>query len=389
MPKDFLLDELTTIGLAAQPSETPPDPADYSIIRIQRDPSLEPQADAQDLNEYEGDGAASPQSLLMKRWNASLSVLARGGGVDVDSKPLLPDYAPLLLCCGMRQADVLIIPVDAVTGFTPGGVVTGGTSGGEGTVVCVDHDSLVVTVSMDGFADGEAIDQTDPSATANITGAPMPGKLLRPKTDDSAHEHAAVQLYKDRILREVLSLACSFNLDAQVGNRPVFSMEGQGLYSGPVDAPFGDIPAVPTAPPKVESIGLRIGDRLDATGPWLPPNTGVRFSQGGRVESIRDANSANGFRGFSVVGREATVEMTLYACTLDIFNPFAIWNAETPVPVSYTIGSTAGNRLRMIIPAMQISSVSDSSEAGKVTWSISGRCTRGALEDSEFGLIYF
>lgn len=162
------------------------------------------------------------------------------------------------------------------------------------------------------------------------------------------------------------SAYCDFGFEFEAGGFLVFGFPLVGLVSLPVDAGPPAATYTLTDPPKVENIGLAIG-------PWSPVVRKGSF-KAGRENSARADGNANGHRGFSLGERNGVLEITVEACALATFDPYAARDAATDFLVGFTVGGVQFNRTKFTAAQAQIIDVKEDKDGTTALWALTLHC---------------
>ena len=123
--------------------------------------------------------------------------------------------------------------------------------------------------------------------------------------------------------------------------------EFQGIYAGPVDQTI-DVGTFPTAIPLVFKSAQVAIDSYSAV------IENLKLDVKNELATRPDANSATGILSYFIKERVVTGEIDPEAVALSAKNFWQIWEASAGVALAATIGQSAGNRLRITCPNVQL-----------------------------------
>uniref|UniRef100_UPI002619BE16 hypothetical protein n=1 Tax=Aminiphilus sp. TaxID=1872488 RepID=UPI002619BE16 len=321
--------------------------------------------------------------LGAKRQPFKFSIEAHGGLLDVGGSVQPPDYGPILEACGMQKTAVHRIACEAQPeGFITGETVIGSTSAATGVVQCLDDSVLVLRGVVGEFEEGETLTGSTSAATTVAAAEPVPGIEYRPVTSRmSAQSSALGYLYLDHVLYLLKGWRGTFELTGEAGKPCMLNFTGTALWTRPADVP--DLPAVVPAdivPPRLERAGARLGA-------YAPVFKGVTFSLGGTLAPREDANSPEGIAEYYLGGRKPVIRIDPEQDKLANWDPYALWEQRTKLPLGLTVGQEPGNRFRLHAPLFQIDKPGGSPRGSIRAYQIEGTCTGSG--DDEFRLTYF
>ena len=219
------------------------------------------------------------------------------------------------------------------------------------------------------------LDRSVDSTIANNTPITIPARwVYSPRTGSeqeslTANVYDAGQLY---VVRGVLMDSLGYSIDGP--SAPVWSGTGRGVADLPVDSPVPLIEYPPTsvAPAKALDTTLSIGAFTGTAANPLVLRS-CSFNLGRTLGERPDANSADGFRGYTGGRYDPTSEMTIEATDLSGaagFNPYSLQETGQVLAVRYSVGATAGNRFFFESAASQIRSLSNAGVEPIAAWSL-------------------
>lgn len=183
-----------------------------------------------------------------------------------------------------------------------------------------------------------------------------------------------IYCYYEGLLHRLTGCMGTFSINAEAGNIAEITFTMTGNYNTPQDSTF---PASPTyqdvVAPQVELASLAYGG--DST---LVVNA---FSAdiANNVVPRSDVNSANGYRGVRISGRDPTGGIDPEVEEDDTF--WAQMEASTLSAFTATIGGTTGNRIVLAAPQAQITSVGYGDRDGLRTFDLGLNYRRNTGDD--------
>ncbi len=312
-----------------------------------------------------------------------VEVEARGGGLDVSGAPKAPDWEPLALACGLQKTACHRLTVGDATGYEIGETITGATSGATATLHHIDGDVLVVTgVTGSWTPTAENVTGSESAAASPLTGV-VQAIEYRPVTANSAAQKScAIRFHKDAILHQLVGARGNMNLSAKNKEIPSIQFDFSGLWVDPADANLPTPTLTDLKPPVFLNAGARIGE-------YIPVFDAFSLNLNNKVEARPSANAADGMAGFLITGRRPSGSMNPEADSLANRPIWATLRSGATADYSCNIGSEAGNRLRVQVPAAQLEGVKYSERVNIVCYDESFVCKEHRVGDDECRLYVF
>jgi len=312
-----------------------------------------------------------------------VEVEARGGGLDGTGAPLAPDWEPLLLACGFQKTACSRLTVGDASGFAVGEGVTGATSGATATLHHVDGDVLVVTGVVGDFDPGNENVTGNTSAAASPLSAMVKAIEYRPITAaPTDYDSCAVRFHKHGILHQLVGVLGNVNLSAKNKQIPLLQFDLSGLWVDPADAALAAPTLTDLKPPVFVNAGARIGA-------YVPVFEAFSLNINAKVEARSDANAADGTVGFVISDRRPVGSMNPEADSLENRPIWDTLRSGALADYSCNIGSEAGNRLRIHVPAAQLEGVKYGERVGIVCYDETFVCTEHRVGDDEARIYVF
>jgi len=176
----------------------------------------------------------------------------------------------------------------------------------------------------------------------------------------------SARYWRDRKTLNVIGGRCSFTAQADAGAAGTLNFTLRGSIASEVD-----------------------GDKLSASGlstttppRWIGPNgqrgafflagiafpvSSFSFDAGNTLARRADANATNGDAGGSVTGRSPSITAEVDQVSVQAYDLLAKLQAGTQMSVGVQLGSTAGNRLSIIVPAGQLREYGEGDKDGQAT----------------------
>ena len=309
----------------------------------------------------------------LKGQTITLPLELRGAGMT-GSTLNVPELDALLKACSMAREDGGVIAVDNVSGtFVRGETLTNTTdSNTVGTIADIDGTTIYVRDLGTMPADNDSLSGGTSSATADVNGTPVNAYVYRPDSPnpDSAGS-ATVQYFVDGIRHVCVGARGTFTMNLEVGQIPQISFTLSTLYAAPTDVTNATPTYLSLVPSPVLGASLTIGS-LDVSTVAVNAAT---FDLGNTVTSRDDIQAAAGRKGYIITGRAPTGSIDPEATTLANFNPYTDWEAANSVAMAVGIGSAAGSRVRIIMPATQYTELPYGDRNGIVTYQLGFQAT--------------
>jgi len=381
-------------------------------------------------------------------YELSAAVEVVGGGLDESRLLKTPHWDPLLQCCAFPRTACEVLYVDATTGFTLGMAVTGDVSGASGTVLEVESGALVLTGVTGAFdPSGEGLTgEGDPAPTAtayallelasghgiqagdNITGSSSSatgtvvsiadeyavvgsvasgpftdadtvtappdhaGDVLlargsrerfeyRPVTAVAEQPSGEFWCYWDGLLHKLTGARGTGQLTFNSGDYGEMSFTVTGLFELPADA---DMPVAPSIPDLTPPVGENMG--ITVAG-YTPSLTNLQITLGNTVTGKKNLNAAEGYGSVRVTNREPSGSLDPAAVALSAFNPWSLWRGGTKGLISGTLGSSRGNRVRVVVGQAQHKTPSYTNQENDLVYNDQFAACRVNQGDDEIRLI--
>lgn len=303
-----------------------------------------------------------------------------------------PEVAPLIRACGMSETiRSATIPTSSTTtaasGTTTTFVVdrssgngsdwpaTTGALNGHFVTLAGNPVTPVTVLIVDYTVSGNnatvTIDQTMGSALSSSTTAVVPKQVVY-KPDSTVTTSATVYIYKDGLLYKFLGCRASFDLTINSGNKGDFAFSAKSLFGSKTDAAVPAVVLDTTKPPiwRAKQGGKMLIGRV--AGAVTQLRLGVKptlvFPDNPNAQEGIDAPVLVYPR---TVDGDCDPASVLIASGRD---SMADLFAQTERPITAQIGSTAGNRIGLVVPRALFSDASHKDKSGILGDQLPFRC---------------
>lgn len=351
-------------------------------ILLNEGAELAPSADKIDRAVLRDTYSPAGSIIGAKSVELTLTVEARGGGVDGAGNPVPPDYDPLLLACGMQRSEVMRLTLASNASFLAGETITGGTSGATATIEYIERENLLVASMLDGTFAAESITGGTSGVSATLA-VGTPGIMYRPKTaaiTDLAS--ASMYFWKDSILHRLLGAVGTWSLEGEVGKIGTFQFKMSGLWVDPADSELPAPTLTTLTGPQALAMDMRIGA-------YTPVFTALKLDLGAKIDKRQDANADEGLVGLMITGRSPTGTLDPEVDALAAYNPWDAWKSGTKSRLNCYLGSVAGNRWAIHVGQAQYSDLKYKDRNGIVAYDLPFIPCQERLGDDEIRLILF
>lgn len=289
----------------------------------------------------------------------------KGSGDATPNTP--PEIGPLFVGCGMLEtinkasASVELTfaaSADTATratgsfiteGFEVGDVVTGSTPLNAGPFVVANVAALVLT-----FASGVA----DEVATGVLTAQ----KVVYTPQDDIEGPSITLYGYQHDHLYKVTGCRGTWSPELKAGEFSKIKWEFTGLYAGPTDdAMPADSTFNSTIPPAVKSASFALGSFAGVI-------ENFKMAYGNEIAKRPSVNAATGFLAHYIKERKATAQIDPEAVALSSFDPIALLTEGTEQALAITVGTAAGNRMRINSAKVVVDGAKYAERENILTW---------------------
>lgn len=323
----------------------------------------------------------------IKTAQLTFSLEMRGSGTATT----VPAWDPLLRACGFQQksGDMVVATIGSPSGgpFVRGEEVTGGTSSATGRVINRINaaGSMLIEVTSGTFtAGGESLTGGTSSATASASAisAADAGIIYTPLSGATVPS-VTLAAHFDGLRHLLVGARGTVNFTAEVGKPMMMEFEFTGVWTSTTDTALLTITHETTVPPQL----LDAGSVLDAFSPCFET---ISLNVQSEVQPRPCANNANGVLSFILTGREPQVGMDPEQ-TLEADHDFmAKYRGGDQVYTECNLGSSAGNRMKLVAGNIQYVEVSDDERNSLATYGLTCDCVESTIEaEDEVELVLF
>jgi|GEM_PF-4449249 len=293
--------------------------------------------------------------------SASVSV---AGELKNSGKPgVVPKVDSILQAARFGRENVLkmtVLNATDWTGLTPGkSVITAADA--KGLIVGFDESEAAiyyVLKSETDFDSGLTIESGNFGAAVESVGETA-GFLYRPMSNGDSQKTYTIAANDGGLKKNIYGAACTFTMELSTESYPSFSAQFTGIASkDDWGTPFGELPDgiewESHQPEMVVNGNVRIGKD------YAPITSSINVDSGNEVLLISDLNSDSWYKFSVVTARNATATV---AITADIEQSAALYQklfAGEVASMSFKIGEGAGNRIDLLLPAVQYTGITES-----------------------------
>lgn len=327
-------------------------------------------------------------SIGAKNWNINCPLELVGGGLTGGAVNNPPMHAALL-ACGMVQEPGIMLNVTNLSGAPSlldiGAMITNTTAAdnvgysvyfiaGQGS------DAVVWVRGVDQIpAPGDALTLGTLTATA---GTYEPSLVYRFESDRDLHRTAVVHAHYDGQRRIASRVQGSMQFEWVAGEFCTVQFAFNGLYNTPANVSIPSAVYADREPPIAESAGLMLGNYPTAQGTIER----LTFNVQADVQPVPDINSPNGRRTYRIAGRNPVGTINPESVALADYNPFRSWEIGAKAGITATLGTVAGERISIAIPAPRVTAIADQERAGSDAQQLTFEAT--GTNDDEFYMIF-
>ncbi len=298
----------------------------------------------------------------------SFETEVRGSGDSTPNTP--PEIGVLFVGCNMaedidKSSGALSITFVAATKKVTRGAGSFVTDGFEvGDIVTCDAvlnpGPFTVTVVA-------ALEMTFSETVADegpVTKTLTANKVVYTPSDTLDGNSITLYVQEHDLLYKVTGCRGTWSLDTKSAEYAKIKWEFQGLYVGPIDSAIETgIVYNATIPPAVKAATFSLGS-FD-TEAIIDT---FKLTYGNELARRPSVNAATGTLSYFIKERKTLIQIDPEAVALATWDPITLLTAGTTAPLAFTIGSTAGNRMRINCPQVSIDSAKFGDREGLLTW---------------------
>ena len=178
------------------------------------------------------------------------------------------------------------------------------------------------------------------------------------------------------VLHKITGARGSFKITGEAGKFAVVAWSMQGLYTAPTDVASPSDPTYEsTLPQIVESLGFKLNDSSDLVVQK------IELDIGNNIIERDDINSASSLKELAIISRKPTGSFNPEAVLAGTYAFHTDWIGATARAMEMTIGSVAGNKVKITAPKVTIDQISDSDRNGILTKDIPFQMSANAGND--------
>lgn len=191
----------------------------------------------------------------------------------------------------------------------------------------------------------------------------------------ASFESVTIYVYKDGIFHKLLGCRGTFVISGTVGQYLTVRWTFRGLYVAPTDTSPGAQTFSSIKPPVLLSAGLTIAS-------YSPVATSIEVAANNDLGRRTDINDAAGVKEILITGRKPGGSFDPES-VLEATHPFwADWSAATAKALNIgPIGSTAGNKITITAPKLQLEEISYGDREGLQTYETPFRLAMSSGDD--------
>lgn len=191
----------------------------------------------------------------------------------------------------------------------------------------------------------------------------------------SQNKSATIYYYQDGKLHKLLGCIGTLELNLAAGEFGKLNFTITGHPAADTDVALPSPTYVSTTPPIVASATLTVGGYAAICG-------NVKMMLNGKVAIPPDVNQANGWGQLRVTDWDIAGSIDPEDVLVATKNWYSLWEAGTNMAINIgAIGSTAGNRYTLAMPACSFSNIQEQERDGISTLEIGFKCVETSGDD--------
>lgn len=317
-----------------------------------------------------------------KNFDITLPMELKAGGLDAGTVQQ-PELHAALLACGLVLQAAKVIRVSGLTvGYafqdTIDNTTASNTTGELIHAVMGTESALYVIVENEPSVGDELSIGT---ATATVTSI-EDALVYRPTSNRTDFKQVTIHGHYDGQRRIATHAVADLSFDWSAGQAVTANFTLKGNYASPADVAMPDAQYSDVFPAIVESAGMTLDD--------YPTDQGtiekLSFSLSNEITAVPDVNSPSGRDSYRISDRAPTGSIDPESLALNDFNPFEYWENGNKAAIFATLGKELGQRVSIVLPATQFTSISDKERAGSDAYDLPFDVT--GKSDNEFFLFF-
>jgi hypothetical protein len=192
----------------------------------------------------------------------------------------------------------------------------------------------------------------------------------------ASFESVTIYVYKDGLFHKLLGCRGTFTINfPSVGQYATVRWTFRGMYATPTDASPGAQTFSSIKPPVFLSAGITIAS-------YSPVATRMEIAMNNEIGRRTDANYSEGIKEFTITNRRPGGSFDPESVT-EATHPFwADWAAANAKALNVgPLGSTAGNKITITAPKLQLDEISYGDREGTATYEIPFRLAQDSGDD--------
>lgn len=308
----------------------------------------------------------------------------RGAGLTASALNV-PETDGLLKACAFARSAGAVITLTGVTGTFARGEIVNNTTASNAAGTVADWDAVNATLYLHTLTNAPAVGNVLAGVTSTAggtVGTIADSYVYKPASPaPDAQGSVFMRFDLDGVLHTIGGARGTFSIDLTRSEIPRINFTMSGLYNAPTDD--GPITGTILDLQPTAALGAKmIIGGLDMTEVAV---NSLQIDMANDVQPRQDIQAADGFHSFIVTGRDPTGSVDPEVVDIADFDPYTDWSAGSTVAIAAGIGSTAGSRVRVVMPATQYTALPYSSRNGIATYDLGFRATG---DDDEMMVIY-
>jgi tail tube protein len=245
----------------------------------------------------------------------------------------------------------------------------------------------LMTISFDCEVKGSGAAGTAPEIGVLLLGCGFSETIVAStsvtyKPASSALKSITIYFYEDGLLRKITGARGNCNFSGEVGGPGKFSFSFTGHYSAPTDVAL----ATPTFDTTVPSVWLGMSSFL--VDGFAAVVTKFAFDMGNEIAKPGTIIAADGYGEIRITRRNVTGSLDPEQTLVATYNWISKWQTvATGAFATGTLGTVAGNRYAITMPALTWSSLAPGDKEGISTFEAAFEA-RESTADDEISLVY-
>lgn len=204
----------------------------------------------------------------------------------------------------------------------------------------------------------------------------VPATSVTYKPVSTGHESVTLYYYQDGVLHKILGARGNVSFNMEVGNVVKASFTLTGHYSATTDTAMVTPTYDSTVP--VPALGLS-SLQIDGYGAVIRK---LSLDMGNAVSMPGDITAADGYDDIIITARKATGSIDPNAVLKATYDWLLKWQQSAAAAVATgVLGSTAGNRIALSLPAITYTEIAKADADGLTTYEVNFMCAESTGDD--------